>query len=135
MIIIGEKNGSPLGSWYAISSGFPEKHRYGSIVGFICEWDSAVPAIFADTDGDKLYDFYEINGMRIQNGSIVYTQPNNKDSDNDKLEDGEEINPILREKKIYNSMYGYNVSRYLVMKSDPTKEDTDGDGILDKDDP
>lgn len=29
-------------------------------------------------DGDGLYDVYEVNEMRLSNGQIVYTDPNNQ---------------------------------------------------------
>lgn len=40
-----------------------------------------------DTDGDGLYDVYEINGMRLSNGRIVYTDPNKSDTDGDGISD------------------------------------------------
>ena len=40
-----------------------------------------------DSDGDGLYDVYEVNGMRLSNGQIVYTDPNNPDTDNDGISD------------------------------------------------
>lgn len=36
-----------------------------------------------DSDGDGLYDVYEVNGMRLSNGKIVYTDPNKTDTDGD----------------------------------------------------
>ncbi len=52
---------------------------------------------YHDTDGDGLYDTYEINGMRIQNGTVVYTDPFNADSDNDGLSDYQEMGGIPTE--------------------------------------
>ena len=46
-----------------------------------------------DTDGDGLADVFEISGMRLENGEVIYTDPLNPDSDGDGMEDGEEINP------------------------------------------
>ena len=88
-----------------------------------------------DTDGDGLYDAVESAGIRIQNGKIIYTNPTTKHTDTDGLEDGEEIDPTPKHsnKKVYDifgnvrAVKGY----YFVMKSDPSKNDTDGD--LDKD--
>ena len=44
-----------------------------------------------DQDGDGLYDILEVKGIRLTNGRIVYTDPNDDDSDDDGLKDGEEI--------------------------------------------
>lgn len=49
---------------------------------------------YTDTDGDGLYDTYEINGVRIQNGKIVYTDPYNSDSDGDGISDFEEMGGV-----------------------------------------
>lgn len=40
-----------------------------------------------DSDGDGLYDVYEVNGMRLSNGQIVYTDPNSVDTDGDGISD------------------------------------------------
>lgn len=44
-----------------------------------------------DSDGDGLYDVYEIRGMRTPNGKVIYTDPNEKDSDGDGISDGVEM--------------------------------------------
>ncbi len=44
-----------------------------------------------DTDGDGLYDTYEINGLRIQNGTVMYTDPYSVDTDGDGISDYAEI--------------------------------------------
>ena len=92
-----------------------------------------------DTDGDGLYDAVEAAGIRLENGRIIYTDPTTKYTDNDALEDGEEIDPTPRHSnKTLKDFFG-NVIRvkgyYFVMNSDPTKSDTDGDGINDDEDP
>lgn len=94
-----------------------------------------------DTDGDKLYDAVESAGIRIQNGQIITgCDPTKKDTDNDGLEDGQEIDPTIRwERKIWTSpeiTTTNNRQYYFVMKSDPvTDEDTDNDGYSDIEDP
>ncbi|MDE6530723.1 MAG: cellulose binding domain-containing protein [Lachnospiraceae bacterium] len=49
---------------------------------------------YTDTDGDGLYDTYEINGMRVQNGKIVYTDPYHSDSDGDGISDFDEMGGV-----------------------------------------
>lgn len=93
-----------------------------------------------DTDEDGLYDAVEAAGIRLQNGKIINTDPTNPDSDNDGILDGDEINPTpiysekedngwLGLKKLLgiNKVQGY----YFEMNSNPRKEDSDGDNILD----
>lgn len=46
---------------------------------------------YLDSDGDGLYDTYEINGMRIQNGTVVYTDPYSTDTDGDGISDCDEM--------------------------------------------
>ena len=89
-----------------------------------------------DTDGDKLYDAVETAGIRLQNGYILREcNPNDDDTDNDDLKDGEEIvpTPIKSNKTIYNEDGTINTVKgyYFVMKSNPTEEDSDGDGLYD----
>ncbi len=58
-----------------------------------------------DTDGDGLYDTYEINGLRIQNGTVVYTDPFSVDTDGDGISDyaemGGEPSEILKDNYVY----------------------------------
>lgn len=93
----------------------------------------AVDIDTTDTDGDGLYDVYETAGMRLQNGKIIYTDPLLKDTDGDGLEDGQEIDPEM--KQLYASGMPSDVAEiqpyYFVMYSDPNSEDGDSDGILD----
>lgn len=49
---------------------------------------------YLDSDGDGLYDTYEINGMRIQNGTVAYTDPYNSDSDGDGINDYNELGGV-----------------------------------------
>lgn len=48
-----------------------------------------------DTDEDGLPDVYEINGMRVPNGRVIKTDPNNPDSDGDDRTDGEEMGELV----------------------------------------
>ncbi len=48
-----------------------------------------------DTDEDGLPDVYEINGMRVPNGRVIKTDPNNPDSDGDDRTDGDEMGELV----------------------------------------
>lgn len=93
----------------------------------------------ADSDKDGIPDVFEISGMRLSNGTIIYTDPFNPDTDGDGLLDGEEIDviPTFWINTIFNKFdVSSEVAAYIFdMKSNPNMKDTDGDGISDKDDP
>jgi hypothetical protein len=104
--------------------------------GFNSDFDTT------DTDGDKLYDAVETAGIRLQNGQIIKgCNPTEKDTDNDGLEDGQEIDPTIR----WKSKYYYPSDApdsaiakeyYFVMNSNPVgDDDTDNDGYSDICDP
>ena len=44
-----------------------------------------------DSDGDGIYDINEINGIKLSNNKIVYTDPNLVDSDGDGISDYDEL--------------------------------------------
>lgn len=93
-----------------------------------------------DTDGDGLYDIYEIGGMIISNGTYVYSNPMNVDTDGDGLNDAEEMG-ILETfeeqtffKQIIIKLKGLDkeiYADYFNYISDPSKFDTDVDGLGD----
>ncbi len=92
-----------------------------------------------DLDSDGLYDVYEREGMQLPNGTTVFTDPNNPDSDYDGLLDGEEILQIVNAMpaQTYNSFntnnqYEFAQSSLIFrMRSDPHSADSDDDGLLD----
>ena len=91
--------------------------------GYICEWETGTIDM-TDNDNDGLPDELEESGMVVQNGQVIYTDPNNPDCDGDGLKDGEEI------------LIGFNDNcMYFVMKSNPNMLDEDKDGIPDLEDP
>lgn len=88
-----------------------------------------------DSDGDGLVDIFEISGMKLSNGQIIYTDPFMADTDNDGLLDGEEIKSIPTHKKeiVFDTVgRGEEIWSYVFkMYTNPNKSDTDGD--FDKD--
>lgn len=76
-----------------------------------------------DTDGDGLYDAYEINGMRIQNGTTVYTNPYLQDTDGDGLSDYQEIGALME--TLVNGGDEY-VATINYQKSDPNNPQSTG---------
>lgn len=77
-----------------------------------------------DTDEDGLSDYHE-QRIRIFNGTYRNTDIELKDTDGDTLEDGEEIVPI------YKTVDGVETIYHYKLLSDPTRQDSDGDGIKD----
>lgn len=85
-----------------------------------------------DTDGDGLYDTWEIAGMRLANGKIIYSNPMKADTDGDGLSDKKEMGGLkVDSKRSENGKYAF----HFTYKSNPNKKDTDGDGYKDKADP
>ncbi|MBI0579478.1 DUF3289 family protein [Neobacillus cucumis] len=84
-----------------------------------------------DSDGDGLYDIYEIKGMKTPYG-IIYSDPNKKDSDGDGLTDGEEMGPF---QSFTVTIFGVPIHfEGFFPKSFPDRKDSDGDGKPDKED-
>lgn len=74
-----------------------------------------------DTDEDGLYDTYEINGLRIQNGTVVYTDPYSVDTDGDGITDYVELGGIPTE--ILQDDYVYVIN---YQKSNPNDVKSNG---------
>ena len=89
-----------------------------------------------DSDKDGIPDVFEISGMRLSNGTIIYTDPFNADTDGDGLLDGEEIGvmPTFWLNIIFDKFdIPSEIGAYIFeMKSNPNIKDTDGDGLDDK---
>ncbi|MGG3005710.1 S-layer homology domain-containing protein [Geobacillus stearothermophilus] len=78
-----------------------------------------------DSDTDGIPDYLENEGIRTGWGEIYHTDPNNPDTDEDGLLDGEEATPS------YDTLDG---KIYFKVFSNPEdKKDSDGDGLGDKD--
>lgn len=82
--------------------------------------------IETDSDGDGIADYYEEN-MVMFNGVTIKLDKNNRDSDGDGLEDGEEVAEL-------NYLYNKDKTQVIVtgkLISNPLSTDSDGDGRLD----
>jgi uncharacterized OB-fold protein len=86
----------------------------------------------ADTDGDKLLDGEEINGILLPGYQVLtMCNPIARDTDGDGLLDGEEVYGTLYS-AASNPVYNYfGKDPAVKLFSDPTKNDTDGDGWSD----
>lgn len=114
------------GSWN--DGGFKNGSTVNDVGFFICEW---VDIDFAkDGDRDKLSDYCEKTGIRLPNGTVCYPSYYKSDTDKDGLSDFEETGELYIGSK-YIGMDEIRVVKYYKAKSDPTKEDSDGDGITD----
>lgn len=100
-----------------------EIHKADEIPETISRYDFMRRIDNTDTDSDGIPDVLENMGIRVQNGTIIKgCDPLLADTDGDGISDEKEIGTVTysEEKKYYCKMY-----------SDPTKEDTDEDGLLD----
>ena len=95
--------------------------------------DSALFAYSLGGDLNTLPDVFETKGMRIQNGQIVYSDPNAKDTDGDGIPDNEELNVNL---DIFNIDNTNSLTSVITKaRSNAIFTDSDGDGYLDSIDP
>ena len=79
-----------------------------------------------DNDEDGLADIFEIAGMRLENGTVIYTNPLEKDSDKDNLADGVEIVPeyqFLSGSGIPSDILYGTRAIYFILNSDPNKNE------------
>ncbi|MGZ9817103.1 DUF3289 family protein [Peribacillus simplex] len=84
-----------------------------------------------DSDGDGLYDIYEIEGMKTPYG-LIYSDPNKKDSDGDGLTDGQEMGQL---KSFTVEIFGVEIHfEGFFPTSFPDRKDSDGDGKFDNED-
>lgn len=98
-----------------------------------------------DDDSDGLPNVFETNGMITSTGNIIYTDPNNPDTDNDGLLDGYEMGDLCLSETIFDRSpfwnyisawyagYGYRYDEYVYFKinSNPTLFSSDSDEIGD----
>ncbi len=81
-----------------------------------------------DADGDGLLDVYEKKGMKISNGSVIYSDASIADTDGDGMSDYEEIGGVCTK-----YIFGKNI-KYFHIKSYPDAIDSDGDTVEDLED-
>lgn len=98
-----------------------------------------------DTDNDGLYDVYETIGFKLLNGTIIKSDPTKADTDGDCLSDYEEtgivynlklFDPfnnmnIFNKKSVYIGNGEFTYVQYVKARSNPSKYDTDDDGLND----
>lgn len=109
------------GEYYAIDAAEMVDLAYDAIAGETIN-------LSVDSDHDGLPDYFENNGVRLGNGVWIQgLDANNPDTDGDGIPDGKELT-WLQDKDQPNLVY-------FTLKSDPTKKDTDEDGLLDGSDP
>lgn len=87
-----------------------------------------------DSDGDGLYDVYETQGIKYQNGQVYRTDPNKADTDGDGISDFDEVGgaPIAKVVNFFQSEYSCVLCN---VNTNPTSVDTDGDTYTDDVDP
>ncbi len=99
----------------------------------------------SDRDSDGLPDILETNGMITNIGTVVRTDPDNPDSDDDGLLDGYEMGELCLSKYAFElgtfqyyirswyAEWGFQGDEWVFfrMRSNPTLSDSDGDGAKD----
>ena len=90
-----------------------------------------------DTDGDGFTDIEEMSGLIVSsNCKIVNTDYMKADTDDDGLDDNEEVDVELTKVEVPGKQGNPSTFKYYhYMNSDPSKADTDGDGYCDIQDP
>lgn len=98
-----------------------------------------------DDDSDGLPNIFETNGMIISTGNIIFTDPNDPDTDKDGLLDGYEMGVLCLTETIFDRSpfwnyidawyagYGYRYDEYVYFKinSNPTLFSSDSDNVGD----
>lgn len=145
-ILIGNEGESDLKKMSRETGGkFYSVEKAGSISDIIFKVQTKILGEIdtTDTDGDGLYDVFETKGMMCANGRIIKTNPNNWDSDGEKISDYAEMGgeKSFKDGKLRKTMkIGLFFPpeevevHYFAWRSDPNKKDTDGDGYDDRND-
>ena len=102
----------------------------------------------SDRDEDGIPDILEERGIITSNGMVIKTNPDKKDTDGDNIPEGVELGELCLTKDIFDRSllteyvedwfkekgYRYRESIYFAMISNPTSNDSDGDGVEDDSD-
>jgi hypothetical protein len=103
-----------------------------------------------DADSDGVTDCVERRGALVahgfygpdqpfKSGRYARTDPNDPDTDNDTLSDGAELGPLKditldpQLAETYEFLVANGIRRFYNPSSDPTRQDTDGEGLHDQD--
>lgn len=114
------------GEYYYAYNADQLKTVFASVIG-----DTTGKIDPTDTDGDGLYDIFEIAGMQLSNGQIIYTDPAKPDTDGDGLTDYQETGIAYNVDDRYIGVGQlFNVT-YFRMRSYPDQIDSDDDGLTD----
>ena len=126
-----------LGSIATQTGGVPYKAATATQIASVMATlqQSMVSSIdMTDSDGDGLYDVYETQGIKYQNGQVYRTDPNKADTDGDGISDFDEVGgaPIAKVVDFFQSEYSCVLCN---VNTNPITVDTDGDGYTDDIDP
>jgi len=110
-------------SWATDAPASPEMRDF-DYLAYLLNDGSCDPASELDSDGDGLPDWYEI---------LIGTDPSDKDTDDDNLEDGHEVfvygcDPLRKDTDMDVLLDGDEVNIY---GTDPVQQDSDHDGLMD----
>ncbi|MEO3156185.1 hypothetical protein ABHC51_12535 [Ruminococcus bicirculans (ex Wegman et al. 2014)] len=135
---IGDFNTSALIGYAQLTGGKVYSAKTAAEINQSC--DEIGPKTFVgetDTDGDGFTDIEEMSGLIVSsNCKIVNTDYMKADTDDDGLDDNEEVDVELTKVEVPGKQGNPSTFKYYHhMNSDPSKADTDGDGYCDIQDP
>ena len=135
---IGDFNTAALIGYAQLTGGKVYSAKTAAEINQSC--DEIGPKTFVgetDTDGDGFTDIEEMSGLIVSsNCKIVNTDYMKADTDDDGLDDNEEVDVELTKVEVPGKQGNPSTFKYYHhMNSDPSKADTDGDGYCDIQDP
>ena len=134
---IGDFNTAALIGYAQLTGGKVYSAKTAAEINQSC--DEIGPKTFVgetDTDGDGFTDIEEMSGLIVSsNCKIVNTDYMKADTDDDGLDDNEEVDVELTKVEVPGKQGNPSTFKYYHhMNSDPSKADTDGDGLDDMED-
>ena len=135
---IGDFNTAALIGYAQLTGGKVYSAKTAAEINQSC--DEIGPKTFVgetDTDGDGFTDIEEMSGLIVSsNCKIVNTDYMKADTDDDGLDDNEEVDVELTKVEVPGKQGNPSTFKYYHhMNSGPSKADTDGDGYCDIQDP